>query len=147
LSRLGARVCLDPGQADAAAGAGRDVDDAAVARCLHSRHKCPRADEGAREVRVDDGPPVLVRDLLERTAHLADDAAGVVDEDVDAADLRCELCDLLAVGDIDGVPIDFVHRGAAAIECLGDRCADAVRSPGDESRAAGEVRHATSRAR
>jgi hypothetical protein len=78
---------------------------------------------------------------------LADDAAGVVDEYVDAADLRCEHCDLLAVGDIDGVPIDFVHGGAAAIECLGDRCADALRSSCDEGRAAGEVRHATSRPR
>ena len=42
LPRLRARVGLDPGEADAAAGAGRDVDDAPVARLLHARER-PRA--------------------------------------------------------------------------------------------------------
>src|SRR6266576_3356049 len=86
LARLGACVRLDSGEADAAARARGDVDDPSVACRLHPGHDRPRADEGALQVRVDDSLPVLVRDLLERTADLTYDAAGVVDEDVDRAD-------------------------------------------------------------
>src|SRR5581483_8334725 len=48
LAGLRARVRLDPREADAAAGAGRDVDDPAVAGGLHPRHDGAGADERAR---------------------------------------------------------------------------------------------------
>src|SRR5581483_1139590 len=80
---LGARVCLDSREADAASGAGRDVDDPPVAALLHPGRDRARADERARQVRIDDGLAVLVGDLFERPSDLPDDAARVVDEDVD----------------------------------------------------------------
>ena len=64
------------------------------ARRLHAGNDRPRADERAGQVRVDDRVPVVVRDVLERLADLADDTAGVVDEDVDAADPLDELVHL-----------------------------------------------------
>ena len=60
-------------------------------------HDRPGAEERARQVRVDDGLPVVVGDLLERPADLADDAARVVDEDVDPADRGDEGIDLSGV--------------------------------------------------
>ena len=81
-------------------------------------HDRAGADERARQVRVDDGPPVVVRDLLERSADLPDDAAGVVDQDVDRADALDERGDLLAVGDVDGVLVDPVHGRAVRARAL-----------------------------
>src|SRR6266550_1179724 len=147
LARLGTRVRLDPGEADAAAGARGDVDDPSVAGRLHPGHDRPRADEGALQVRVDDGLPVLVGDLLEWTADLPDDAAGVVDEDVDWADLLDERGHLRAIGDVDRVLVHAVHRRAVALERRRDRRADPLRSPRDERGASPQVRHATSRSR
>src|SRR5205085_8716054 len=126
LSRLRARISLDPGEAHAPAGSRGDVDDASVAPRLHSAYDSARADERARQVRVDDGLPVLVRDLLDRPADLAGHAAGVVDEDVDAADLGDEPLHLLCVRDVDGVLVAAVHDGPGGLERGGYAAADAL---------------------
>src|ERR1700749_2303781 len=76
LSGLRARVRLDAREADAAAGAGGDVDDPAAASRLYAGYHRPGAQERARQVRVDDSTPVLVADLLDRMMHLADHPAG-----------------------------------------------------------------------
>src|SRR5256714_14275392 len=55
LPRLRARVRLDPGQADAAAGARGDVDDPSVAGGLHAGPDRPRAANVAVQVRVHAG--------------------------------------------------------------------------------------------
>ena len=53
--------------------------------CLHPRRHRLRAVEGAGDVDVEDRLPFVGRNLLERPSHLAEHAAGVVHEDVDAA--------------------------------------------------------------
>ena len=63
---------------------------------------------------------------------LSDDAARVVDEDVDAADPLDELADLTRVADVDRVAVDAVHRRAVRLERCGDTAADAVRGARDE---------------
>ena len=137
LPGLRAGVRLDAGQADAAPGAGGDVDDPAVAALLHAGHDRARAEERARQVRVDDGLPVVVGDLLERPADLADDAARVVDEDVDPADpSRRSASTCAASRDVDRVAVAAVHGRAVRRERGGDPAADAVRRAGDERDAA-----------
>ena len=125
-----------PGQADAAPGTRRDVDDPSVAALLHPGCHRAGADERARQVRVDHGPPVVVAHVLERPSDLADDAACVVDEDVDAADLRDEGGDLLGVAHVDRVAVAAVHGRAVRLERGGDPAADAVRGAGDDRDAA-----------
>src|SRR5262249_43289945 len=96
----GLRRCirLDPGQADAKAGAARDVDDASAARRFHAGRNGLRAIEGAGHVDVEDRLPLLRRDLLERPAPLAEHAAGIVDQDVHAARRRGRLRDAVVDG-------------------------------------------------
>ena len=142
LARLRARVGLDSGEADAAAGARGDVDDAPIAGGLHPGHDGARAHERARQVRVDDRAPVVVCDLLERAADLSDDAARIVDEDVDGADPFDERRDPAGVRDVDGVAVDTVHGCAVTLERGRDRGADAVRRAGDKRRAAAQIREA-----
>ena len=88
LRRLRRRVRLNAGEADAEPRAARDVDDAAAARRLHPRRDGLRAVERAGDVDVEDVLPLVRRDLLERAADLAEHAAGVVHENVDAARRR-----------------------------------------------------------
>src|SRR5579862_4027411 len=73
LTGLCARVCLNAREAHAPTGARRDVDDPPMAPLLHPGRNRTRADEGARQVRVDNRPPVLVRHLFERPSDLPDD--------------------------------------------------------------------------
>ena len=88
LRRLGRRVGLDAGQADAQPGAARDVDDPPAARRLHARRHGLRAVERAGHVDVEDRLPIPGRHLLERPTDLAEHAAGVVHQDVDPARAR-----------------------------------------------------------
>jgi hypothetical protein len=61
------------------------VDDPAAARRLrlHQHERLLRAQEDGGQVDVDDGLPLLHRELLERDRRRA--GAGVVEEDVEAA--------------------------------------------------------------
>ncbi len=79
---LGGAVGGEPGR-PLPPGDRRDVDDAAAAAGAHRRQKGARHEEGALEVRVDDGVPALERRLVEPGAR---DDAGVVDEDVGRAE-------------------------------------------------------------
>ena len=88
LRRLRGGVRLDAREADAEAGAAGDVDDAAAARALHPRRDGLGEVERARHVHGEDVLPLFGRHVLERTPHLAEHAAGVVDQDVDVAG-RC----------------------------------------------------------
>ena len=95
-----------------------DVDDLAAARLLHGRIDRLRAQEGAGEVGVDDAVPFLE---IERVRGLADVDAGIVDEDVDPAELAADALDHARdrglVGDVGG---DRDRLDAAPRE-LGDR--------------------------
>ena len=108
LRRLRRRVRLDAGEADTESRAARDVDDAPVRAAFI---------DGATACDMKNAPetftskmrlPVARRDLFERTSDLAEDAAGVVDENVDSlggADFTDEA--------IDGALVDDVHDVAS----------------------------------
>ena len=83
LPGLGARVSLNASQADAETGAAGDVDDPAVAFLLHAGRNRLRHEECAGQIDVEDGLPILLRDLFKRAAELAAHAAGIVDQNVD----------------------------------------------------------------
>ena len=59
------------------------------------RAACWATDEAGGEVRVDDAPPFVDRELEEGLAH---DHGGVVDQDVEAAEARSRIRDALADG-------------------------------------------------
>ena len=88
---------------------------------------------------LDDHAPVVVGDVLERAADLPDDAAGVVDEDVDGADPGDERVDLVGVGHVDGVLVAPVDGGPVLCERARDRGADPVRRAGDDRDPSREV--------
>ncbi len=69
-----------------------DVDDAPPLARLHAGHRRPHAVKGRGEVDGDDGVPLLDGKVLDG-AHVLD--AGVVDEDVDAAEIALGLGDHL----------------------------------------------------
>ena len=71
-------------KAEAARG-GRQIDDRAAARGPDVRHGAARAQVLPGDVDLERAPPVLGRDLLDRSGRPGD--AGVVDQDVDAAEL------------------------------------------------------------
>src|SRR6202007_1927577 len=95
--------------------------------------------EGAGQVGVNDCTPVVVGDLLQRTANLPDDSAGVVDQDVDAAEPGEEVPYLVGTGEVGGVLVDTMHDGSLVAECLSDGGADAVRCAGHDRRLAGQA--------
>ena len=114
----------DPGGASDgawhAAGAGSlpadvgDVDDPAAANGAHSRDGGLAAADGGHELEVDVRDPVLVRELVEGRAGVA---AGIVDEDIDAAEVAERLLDegfaAFAGGDVGGDGEDIATvRGA-----------------------------------
>ena len=66
----------------------RHVDDAAEALALHRRQRQPRGVEGGREVDREDRVPPVDREVVDRR-HMLD--AGVVDQQVDGAELRQRL--------------------------------------------------------
>ena len=72
-----------------------DVDDAAEALLLHVRQRGGGAVEHGRQVQRDDGVPLLDREVLDRRGVLD---AGVVDQDVDAAELAHRVVDQAAHG-------------------------------------------------
>ena len=122
-----------------------DVDDAPPLALLHAGHRRARGVEGRGEVDGDDGVPLLDRELLDRR-HVLD--AGVVDQDVDRAEVALGLGDHVGdlvvaqhVGGIEGDAraqrLDLRDRllvvllGAEAVDddigaVLGERHGDAV---------------------
>ena len=88
-----------------------DIDDLAAARRLHGRVDRLRAQEGAGEVGLDHAVPFREIELVRR---LADVDAGIVDENVDAAELAADALDHGGdrglVGDVGG---DRDRPGAA----------------------------------
>src|SRR5262249_35809904 len=107
-------IRLDAGEARAQPGAGRDVDDAAIARVAH-RPGCRLGEpERAVDIGLEDRVPVRLPDLFDRPADLSAHAAGGVDQDVDAPLGRH---DLLSDG-VRGVAIgnvQLVHGHAARL--------------------------------
>ena len=115
-----------PVKLHAATGAGRDVDDATPAALLHARYDGAHADEGARQVRVDDVVELLVGDFLNGASYLATHATGAVHQNVGTTDARHERVDGFRVGDVDGVLVDTVHRRAVLGQSFGDCSTDAL---------------------
>ncbi len=159
LRRLGRRVRLDAGEADAQPGAAGDVHDASPARRLHARRHGLRTVERAVHVHGEDRLPFLRRDLFQRSSHLAEHAACVVHQDVHAPRRRGCLGDERVhrglVADVDdarralavggraqpGRLVQFglqhvagPHVGAALGEGEGDGAAEAVGGAGDDCR-------------
>ncbi len=139
-----------------------DVDDAPPATLLHGGQRGAGGVEGGGEVDGDDRVPLLRRELLDRRDVLD---AGIVDQDVDAAELgagaldqRRHLGGLRHVGRVvahrdamrRGEPrarrLDLLglaeavqrDRGAGRRQRLGDAEADAAGRAGDDGRATGE---------
>src|SRR5262249_24570928 len=141
-------------------GTARDVDDTAATLALHRRRHRLGAIEGAGGVHVEDGVPVGRGNLLERPPDLAQNTAGVVDEDVDAAGpfrLGPEGGDGLTVGDVDDTPLAFRaaslprHRQLVGIEIarpydragagegLADGVVESVTGAGHDGRSFSEI--------
>ncbi len=112
------------GLAEGALGAvhRRDVDDAAPAAIHHAVVDLLRHVEDAVEVRADHGVPGRLVHLAER--HVLGDA-GVVDEDVDGADLACHLRDArlgaLIIADVARIGAHRVAPALHLLEPLGGR--------------------------
>src|SRR6476620_5274464 len=67
----------------------RHVDDAAAAGRTQQRDRAPRAEEVAVKIDRERAPPVVERQFLRRQGRPGD--AGVVDEDIEAAELSLDL--------------------------------------------------------
>jgi len=137
LRRLRRGVGLDAGEADAEPGAARDVDDPAGARRLHARHTaCARLKT----------PVTLTSKIcchcwgvtFSIAGRLAADAAGVGDEDVDAAaageHLGDESLDRIGIGDVDRAHLD--PAPAAGLCSSGDAQPSALTSRSRQRRRA-----------
>src|SRR5262249_35056457 len=120
-----------------------------------------RAIEGACDVDGEDGAPIWRRDRFERAPHLAEDAAGIVDENMDLVRAMFGLGDerlhLFGVADVDAAngagvaaqPARFLELVgkqvagpdpcAARHESLGDGAAEAMGGAGDDDRAVVEA--------
>ncbi len=109
-------------------------------RRLHGRHDGLRHDEGAGDVDVEDDLPLLRRHVFHRPADLAADAAGIVDQDVDAAargeHLFDEGRDRVDLGDVDGAYLEAAacRRLRFGLGDLQRLCVD-VAGPGRRRRA------------
>ncbi|MNC32070.1 hypothetical protein D3C75_804120 [compost metagenome] len=129
-----------------------DIDDSPPVTLTHARQRQARAMEYGRQVQGDDLVPAFWRELLNR-CHMLD--TGVVDQDVDAAELalgqgeqRFDLGHVRQVGRVmdclHPVPGDLGQRrgwvaeavehdvGACAGQHLGNAQADAAGGTGDE---------------
>src|SRR5262249_2053609 len=118
-------------------GDGPVVDDASAARllALHDLDGFLRAEEGARQVGVDDGLPLLEGQVLERNGWRPD--AGIVEEEVETAErvlrLRKESADGFGIGDVRG----HRKRGRAGGLALGrHRLQEILAAPGQDDRVA-----------
>src|SRR6185312_1122530 len=141
-----------------------EIHDAAPAAAAHSRQSGLRDEEAGLEVRVDDVVPIIFGDGIDRL-RVGD--AGVVDEDVDGAQLGFdgadELRDLSGDGDIgldgDGAASELADFGGDSFgfcsavnevdgnigsgggESQCNAAADATAGAGDESDAADKRGH------
>src|SRR5260221_562850 len=94
------RIRLDASQADTEPRATRDVDDAAASRRFHSRRNGLNEVKRTGDVDVENGLPLLRRDLFERTPDLSEIAARLMAERHDDAELRVDFCGTLPHGEI-----------------------------------------------
>src|SRR2546430_1293834 len=137
----------------------RDVDDPAPATLDHPPGRVLGHQEGALQVRVEHGAPVV---LVDPEQQVVPRRARVVHEDVDLAELPLDRADrgldlsrvrdvarkaprrgvperarrLLGLG---AVPGQHRHLGTGAREGLRDRVTDAAAAPGDDPPLAGEI--------
>src|SRR5215212_11134774 len=126
-------------------------DDLAAAALAHARHHLTAGEEHRRDVDVHHAPPLLERDLLERTHLERRVEAGVVDEHVYRPAARDRLVDhppdVILARDVDGEAYAVGERAggllrpgevgdddacAVARETLGDRAADPLRRARDD---------------
>src|SRR5690606_3959852 len=94
------------------------VNDRAAARGPDVRHRAPGAEILAGDVDLEGAPPVLGGDLLDRGGRPGD--AGVVDQDVDAAELLEreveQAIDRRVVGDVGRDRRDLRQLAAQPVE-------------------------------
>ena len=150
-----------PGIADDAADRG-DVDDAAIARlgAHHGARGGAHQHEGRGEVDGDDVVPLIV---LHHHEQVVLGEAGVVDEDVEPAELGDRLVDQLghlrlvaevagadvhARAELGGQLLELVDlapgdgdRRPLLVQRAGDAAADAAGCAGDQRRLVGEIEH------
>ena len=159
-ARLGGGVGAPIG-AGAARHAGGDEDDAAGVGAAQQRIESAKQAPISAEADVDDALPVVRADVTD--GRQGAEKRGVPDEDVEASvafgDGAAQTVDGASVGQVEGghrrrsagradalrqrfqrrAPAGHgVDMGAGGGECLGDRGADAARSPGDHGDAAFE---------
>src|SRR5215213_6659184 len=157
----GALRSVVPGKPRAGADAGRraDVEDVAAADGAEMRHQRLRHQVDRLDVDGEDAVELLLRDVDHGLVAMA--RAGVVDDDVDAAELADRIVhgalDILPSGDVacerDRAMADLLGRGlrrpeleiehrnpgAFAREGLGDAEPEALRGAGDEGGLVGEA--------
>src|SRR5581483_5522349 len=138
-----------------------DIDDLAATAALHGGMDRLAAQEGAGEIGVDHARPLVV---LEQIRRLADVDAGIVDEDVDAAEFARHASDhgidRIPVGDVGGhgnrldatgceigyrllgfrrIAPDNGERCSSATEAAGHAQPDTAIAAGDDGDPAAEI--------